>query len=437
MPCFHPRALLLGDPSDGSEFLDIRSDYFEYLKYYDEFKLSYGCEPVVRRDGFCKPVKQVLKMPCGECLGCAQLKALEWTGRCFYESISFSKKKDFNGIELKDYFLTLTYSDENVRTGIFGTREKPYIHAILNYEDVSSFLKRLRRFFKYYLGYEGFKYFCGSEYGSRGHRPHYHLILFHVPDLDKIKLNFKLQYHETKHKFCNFNVVTELDKCYQTTKNFFHIRQYTERSLNNNLRYYSELSHSSHKLRGYEFLNYLWGHGATTLSVATSNTMFYCAAYCNKKFFQLLDHGGYSCGDDYLFEYPPKLTMSKGKNNGLAYDYFQEHKEELFNQSLCVPNPKGGAPIQVPLSRSFLVKLKELYPERYAQFVVEQAEKAQAYYHALYEARKNKDLDFYNVISDILLTLELNFNAKVNGLRDFKRMRKLVLDNRHIRSFKL
>lgn len=64
-------------------------------------------------------------------------------------------------------FLTLTYADD-------ALPEK------LDYDDIRTFLKRLRRNTP-----QRVRYFCCGEYGSKTGRPHWHLMLYGVPTLAK------------------------------------------------------------------------------------------------------------------------------------------------------------------------------------------------------------------------------------------------------------
>jgi len=74
-------------------------------------------------------------------------------------------------LERKDHayssFVTLTYADIDLP-------EK------LDYEDITRFLKRLRRSSRTTV-----RFFCVGEYGGKTNRPHWHLILFGVPPLGK------------------------------------------------------------------------------------------------------------------------------------------------------------------------------------------------------------------------------------------------------------
>lgn len=90
-------------------------------------------------------------VPCGICLECQQQKSKEWAFRCLLESLNY---KD-------NCFLTLTYNET-------------YNPGVVVKKDLQDFLKRLR----YFLGDKKIKYFSCGEYGSKGKRPHYHLVIF-------------------------------------------------------------------------------------------------------------------------------------------------------------------------------------------------------------------------------------------------------------------
>lgn len=104
-----------------------------------------------------------IPLPCGKCLACRINRRREWTQRLLHESY-FSDTC---------YFITLTYSDENLpfdKEGLVSVSKK----------DIQKFIQDLRN------EYRGVKirYFIGSEYGSEEftNRPHYHGILYNVPD---------------------------------------------------------------------------------------------------------------------------------------------------------------------------------------------------------------------------------------------------------------
>jgi hypothetical protein len=92
-------------------------------------------------------------VPCGKCIGCKTDKAREWAARCYHES----------KLHKENYFLTLTYREENLPPG--GTLVK---------EDLQKFFKRLREA----NPDEKIRYYACGEYGAEGTRPHYHVLLF-------------------------------------------------------------------------------------------------------------------------------------------------------------------------------------------------------------------------------------------------------------------
>lgn len=92
-------------------------------------------------------------IPCGSCVGCRLDRARDWTARLILEAEHWPYA----------YFVTLTYDEEHL----------PYEAGkpVLVKKDVSSFLKRLRNFYKC-------RFFACGEYGDLTQRPHYHVILF-------------------------------------------------------------------------------------------------------------------------------------------------------------------------------------------------------------------------------------------------------------------
>lgn len=114
-------------------------------------------------DPFSSHESSSIPLPCGKCLACRINRRREWTQRLLHESYFSSSC----------YFITLTYNDDNLpfdEDGLISVSKK----------DVQKFIQDLRN------EYRGVKirYFIGSEYGSEEftNRPHYHGILYNVPD---------------------------------------------------------------------------------------------------------------------------------------------------------------------------------------------------------------------------------------------------------------
>lgn len=100
-------------------------------------------------------------LPCGRCIMCKKMKALDWTIRLKHENATHQGRS---------VFITLTYSDINLPFDLKG-------NPCLKERDVQLFMKKLR---KRYSSFK-FKYFYCAEYGTRTNRPHYHMILFGLP----------------------------------------------------------------------------------------------------------------------------------------------------------------------------------------------------------------------------------------------------------------
>lgn len=97
-------------------------------------------------------VFESFKVGCGKCLECIELHKLQWTHRLLDEL----KCHD------RSMFLTLTY------------RPSEAFDGDLHPDHVSAFLKRFRR----RIEPVRVRYFLCGEYGSKGARPHYHVVIF-------------------------------------------------------------------------------------------------------------------------------------------------------------------------------------------------------------------------------------------------------------------
>lgn len=106
-------------------------------------------------------VLDVGSLPCGKCVECLQAYSSEWANRCMLEA----------SLHQKNCVIALTYakSDGN-----------------LHRSDVQLFIKRLRKFVGSQLRF----FYCG-EYGKKGMRPHYHLIVFGWCPDDLVKFFFR------------------------------------------------------------------------------------------------------------------------------------------------------------------------------------------------------------------------------------------------------
>lgn len=173
------------------------------------------------------------KVRCGKCYNCRKERKSSWSYRMTKQ------------LEVSDnaFFITLTYDTANV-----PITEKGFM--TLNKKDVQDFNKLLRYYenedYKkgkvtpelFRLGYRGNKalqerkkytYFAAGEYGSKGSRPHIHLIVYnlynkenilnawkkgsvHIDEANVNTIDYTLKYimkEQTKNKFANFDGIPE------------------------------------------------------------------------------------------------------------------------------------------------------------------------------------------------------------------------------------
>lgn len=105
-----------------------------------------------------------LQVPCGKCIGCACDKALVWSIRMYHEAQQHEQ----------NCFVTLTYAKAPSR---------------IDKRHLQLFFKRLRKHTK-------LRYFACGEYGTKTHRPHYHVVLFGRDFLERSSaINDKLYTH--------------------------------------------------------------------------------------------------------------------------------------------------------------------------------------------------------------------------------------------------
>lgn len=113
-------------------------------------------------------------VPCGVCTDCRKRYASAWSFRLMQEE----KQSE------SAFFTTLTYDTKHVpitRNGFMS----------LNKRDTQLFMKRLRKHVSNYTN-KTVKYFLCGEYGGKFKRPHYHAIIYNVPDATMIDLAWQL-----------------------------------------------------------------------------------------------------------------------------------------------------------------------------------------------------------------------------------------------------
>lgn len=110
---------------------------------------------------------QFITVPCSRCAACLATRRAGW---------SFRLENELK-VSSSAHFITLTYDDDNIFTNDYG-------NPSVSKSDVQSFIKRLRNNYKTSL-----RYYAVSEYGSKTHRPHYHIIMFNMGCDETINYN--------------------------------------------------------------------------------------------------------------------------------------------------------------------------------------------------------------------------------------------------------
>lgn len=166
MSCYHPlNALVIAQKPDGKKVLK-----FLPWPISDEQQTITLGRKTYSRD-------KLLKIPCGQCVGCRLAYSRQWANRCLLE------------LQYHDsaYFATFTYDDDHVpRTYYPDPETGEAIPALtLQKRDWQLLMKRIRKRF----GDDHIRFFMSGEYGSETFRPHYHAILFglHLDDLQVYK----------------------------------------------------------------------------------------------------------------------------------------------------------------------------------------------------------------------------------------------------------
>ena len=143
--------------------------------YYSKYRNPSGKRSIVFnvREALSVDAHKV-DVPCGKCHKCQLKKSVDWAVRITHEC-QMSKHPN--------YFITLTYDNNSL----------PYDES-LRFQDVSEFLKRLRRKIEYKeknIPKENrtiIKSYGSGEYGPNGtKRPHYHVLVMNVPYVNDLE----------------------------------------------------------------------------------------------------------------------------------------------------------------------------------------------------------------------------------------------------------
>lgn len=256
------------------------------------------------------------QIPCSKCISCRLENARQTAVRCVHEASTYKK----------NCFITLTYSDENLRS------------SKLQYQDFQNFVKALRtaRFDELQKGmfphvdgrqtrrrlfnelpkerrkelYETVKIgvFCAGEYGDQKKRPHWHAIVFNWSPEDGV------------HKYTS----DRGDKVYKS-----------------------------------EILSNLWGHGTAEYGSVTFESAGYVARYASKKLYH---------GKDGTHDFEP--ISRRSSKNAIGKRWIEKNWKDCFLHGYLVFR-KGEKYIQCGIPRYYEKWFKKNHPELWRKYLTE------------------------------------------------------------------
>lgn len=357
MSCYHPRTLLYTCNDLG----EVSVQFLGKEYYKDDF----GKKAVEEGFGIYS-----IPVPCGQCLGCKLDYSRSWADRMTLEY-------DHTG---KAVFLTLTYNDEHLKDpdGVLCSESLDFEHASLNKRDIQLFMKRLREKFPRLFPAEGYpkaglRFYCVGEYGPKGHRPHYHLIIFGLEFSDFVD--------EKKNKNIYYVCSNELGQpCYTS-----------------------------------DILQDLWSDdkndpiGFVGISEVSYKTFAYVARYTLKKVFE--DLSANERGQ--LSEWALMSRMP-----GLGAFFVSEHPDEFFSEDghlrrFINPFSKKKSDRTKEYPKYIISKLEKVNPSLYNKIKVERMELAQ---DSFLQELQQTDKDPY----DYLNLKEMEKRQKVEVLKKRK-----------------
>lgn len=272
MACYHPlRAFDIGKRSAaGKPLYKIESGDCTWARHLNGMK-----------------VFSYTEIPCGKCIGCRLAYSREWATRCSLEAQEHTD----------NYFLTLTYSPENLPTRVGASVDgEIMVVGTLVPKHLQDFLKRLRIYYKRHFGIDSIRFFACGEYGDEKKRPHYHLIVYGLPIPD-------LEYFTTNRK--------SHEVCFRSP-----------------------------------LLEKLWGFGIVGVGHVSWESCAYVARYVVKK------RKGPGSSEYYkaLNIEPEFVRMSR--RPGIALDYYEKNKYKIYETDEIIVSRKNG-PEKVKPSRYY------------------------------------------------------------------------------------
>lgn len=257
-------------------------------------------------------VRDYVLVPCQKCLDCKMSYSRDWANRMMLENTYHSSS----------YFITLTYDDFNVPVSYYPDLDtgEARLAYTLRKDELSDFIKRLRRRLDYYGKKSDVRFYGVGEYGSNTFRPHYHVIVFGL----------------------------ELDDLKELKRSPLGYKYYTSQTIES-----------------------CWKLGYSMVCEVSWETCAYVARYVTKKAYN-------SYSDELMEFFGLEREMSRmSRMPGIGRLYFDEHKEEIYaHDRIYLSTPKGGKEIKPPKYYDKLFDLE--YQEEFAKLKAQRKEVAEA-----------------------------------------------------------
>lgn len=306
-----------------------------------------GISPQLFRDTF-SASHVVDFVPCGTCPDCRFRARRELTYRLVKEYDDYYLEHD-DPLRESVLFVTLTYDDDHIvfkKTiepfAVRGTGELVLVDApTLVKAHVQKFLKDLRSWLDYHADGLKVRFFVAGEYGPKTLRPHYHMIVYGLPD---------------------------------TLLRLYGVRIW---------------SVSDHLFTS-DLLSSIWGRGRVVYGIANFATMQYCAGYVLKKM-----HSFEKEADTLLYY----IALHDDDT------FTEEEREPIFKEfrgkTILAPHPSAIEPEfqhgsrRPGLGRGYFEKYKEEIMRDDAMTIVDgygnvRTVQPAAYYDRIYDAEHRK-----------------------------------------------
>lgn len=245
------------------------------------------------------------QIPCGHCYACSLNYSAEWATRIMLEA----EKYECN------FWITLTYNDDNLPIAekmeyngktFDNVGDLFWNTGTLYPEHMNKFIKDLRNHLQNHKNFKGVKYYYCGEYGEKGHRPHYHIILLNCP--------------------------LDITKFYDT---------------------FIDENYKAH-WKSYE-LEKFWDKGLIDICELEWSDAAYTARYTAKKIFKTITDEQYAMNG----KVPEYVRMSKG----IGMTYFIENYDKLCKQDGLIAKTVKGNVSKVKLPRRYMKEIEKINPE--------------------------------------------------------------------------